>query len=289
MRKLDPRSQAGSANLPVAVLFGAVIALLLANVYLYMQIETVRGDMAKLQDSLVRELGTLREATVATSTKSSRSLDVLKDELEKTRSQAATAASVAKTEALTHAEKLARQLAAEQQKAQEAVRSEIGEVKQVASAATSRIQEVDSSVSQVKTEVQSTKSELEKTIAELKSVRGDLGVQSGLIATNASELAALKRLGERNYFEFNLAKSKTAQKVGDIRILLKKADAKRNRYTIEVMADDKKTEKKDRTINEPVQFYTQRARQPYEIVVNEVKKDLIVGYLSTPKEQVSRN
>ena len=66
-------------------------------------------------------------------------------------------------------------------------------------------------------------------------------------------------------------------------ILLKKTDQKKNRYTIEVTVDDKVVEKKDKTVNEPVQFLTSKARQPYELVVNEVKKDVIVGYLATPK------
>ena len=127
-----------------------------------------------------------------------------------------------------------------------------------------------------------------KTIADLKSARGDLGVQSGLIATNAQELVALKRLGERNYFEFKLGKSKAPQRVGDITLLLRKTDPKKNKYTVDVMADDKLTEKKDKNVNEPVQFYSSKARQPYEIVVNQVQKDLIVGYLATPKEQAAR-
>ena len=69
---------------------------------------------------------------------------------------------------------------------------------------------------------------------------------------------------------------------------LKKADTKHNRYTIEVVADDKGVEKKDKTVNEPVQFYTSKSRQPAEIVVNEVRKNTIVGYLAEPKVQVSR-
>ena len=114
-------------------------------------------------------------------------------------------------------------------------------------------------------------------------------MQSGLIATNAKELAALKALGERNIFEFTLStKSKTAQKVGDVLLHAKKADVKKNKYTMEITADDKVVEKKDRGVNEPVQFYTSKARQPYEVVVNEVKKDTIVGYLSTPKVQAAR-
>ena len=124
---------------------------------------------------------------------------------------------------------------------------------------------------------------MDATIAELRTVRGDLGVQSGLIATNARELSALKQMGERNYYEFNIAKSGGAQKIGVVTMSLKKADTKRNKYNLELVADDKKVEKKDKTINEPVQFYVAGARQPLEIVVNEVHKDRIAGYLATPK------
>jgi predicted amino acid dehydrogenase len=120
-------------------------------------------------------------------------------------------------------------------------------------------------------------------------VTGDLGVQSGYIATNSKELALLKRLGERNITEFKLAKTKDPQRVGDIALVLKRTDQKKNKYTVEVVADDKRTEKKDKGVNEPIQFYVSKARQPYEIVVNEVKKDLIVGYLAAPKDQIARN
>ena len=130
---------------------------------------------------------------------------------------------------------------------------------------------------------------MEKTISDLKSTKGDLGVQSGLIATNGKELAALRQLGERNYTEFKLTKTKEPQRVGDIALLLKKTDPKKNKFTIEVKADDKSTEKKDRNINEPVQFYVAKAALPYEIVVNNVGKDQISGYLSTPKDRIPRN
>ena len=166
--------------------------------------------------------------------------------------------------------------------------SELSEVKQATTATSAKLGEVSSEVSSVKSEVASTKSELEKTIAELKRMTGDMGVMSGLIATNARELAALKALGDRNYFEFDLKKSKNPQRVGDISILLKRTDPKRNKYTIDIIADDKRVEKKDRNVNEPVQFYVSRARQPYEIVVNEVRKDQIIGYLATPKVQSPR-
>jgi hypothetical protein len=85
-----------------------------------------------------------------------------------------------------------------------------------------------------------------------------------------------------------MGKTKTPQRIGDIQLLLKKTDQKKNRYTVEITADDKTVEKKDKGVNEPVQFYTSKARQPYEIVINEVGKDKIVGYLATPKVQGGR-
>jgi hypothetical protein len=141
----------------------------------------------------------------------------------------------------------------------------------------------------VKTDVASTRSELDKTIADLRRTTGDMGVMSGLIATNGKEIQALRELGERDYFEFTLNKTNSLERVGDIQVLVKKADPKRNRYTIEVVAEDKKVEKKDRNVNEPVQFYVvSKARQPYELVVNEVRKNQIVGYLAVPKTKMAR-
>jgi len=141
-------------------------------------------------------------------------------------------------------------------------------------------------VGNVKTEVSTTRTELSATVADLKRAFGDMGVMSGLIATNSTELAELRKLGERDYFEFTLPKASGPQKVGDIQLALKKADVKRNKFTLDVMADDKRVEKKDRTINEPVQFYTSGARTPYEVVVNKITKDQVIGYLSVPKVKV---
>jgi len=283
-----PPGDSGS-SVKTAVLVGAVIAMLAANVYLYMQVDVLKTDISKLRESIATEVTNLRENSTASTATHRKSIETLKSELEAARRTAATAASHAKSEAESHADQIARQLAAEQKRQAQEVASEISAVKAEASTTNSKIGEVNSEVSTVKTQVASTKSELEKTIGDLKKVTGDLGVQSGYIATNGKELSALKRLGERNYFEFNLAKAKTPQKVGDITLLLKKTDPKKNKYTVEISADDKRTEKKDKNINEPVQFYVAKARQPYELVVNEVGKDIIKGYLATPKDQIARN
>ena len=281
--------QPSGSGMKNAILAGAIVALLAANVYLYLQVDRIRTDMAKLRESVLTEITNLRETSTVTNQTARRHLDSLKEELESTRRQANTMASQAKAEALKHAEQLAQQIEAEQKKQNAQVASALSEVKESAGTANTKIAEVSGDVTSVKSQLGMTQAELQKTVADLKKVTGDLGVQSGYIATNGKEIAALKRLGERNIFEFNLAKAKQPQRVGDITLLLKKTDPKRNKYTIEVVADDKTTEKKDRTVNEPVQFYVSKAKQPYEIVVNSVKKDQIAGYLATPKDQVSRN
>lgn len=149
---------------------------------------------------------------------------------------------------------------------------------------------IKTDVGTVQTQVASAKDELDRTIADLKRMTGDMGVMSGLIATNASELDALKKLGERDYFEFTLDKKvKGPQKVGNILLALKKADVKKSRFTVNVIADDRTVEKKDKNVNEPVQFYTSQARLPLELVINQISKDKVSGYLAVPKvKEVAR-
>jgi predicted nucleic acid-binding Zn-ribbon protein len=284
-----PPPDSGSSSLKTAVLVGAVIAMLVANIYLYTQVDSLKTEISKVRESIATEVTELRQNSSATSAGHRKSIDTLKSELADARRAAAAAASSAKNEAETHADKIAKELEAAQQRQAQQVASQFSEVKEANSTANAKIENVNGEVTNVKSQVASTKSELDKTISNLNKVTGDLGVQSGYVATNAQELAALKRLNDRNYFQFTLAKSKTPQKVGDITLLLKNADGKRNKYTISVFADDKTFEKKDRTVNEPVQFYVSKAHQPYELVVNQITKDVIKGYLATPKDQIARN
>jgi hypothetical protein len=279
-----------NSGVKTAVVAGALVALVAANVYLYIQVDKIHTDMAKMQESLMTEITNVRETSTVTTAAQKKHLETLKDELAVARQQATQAAGQAKSDAVKRAESLAAKIEQEQARQNKQTEAAIGEVKEQASTANTKIEAVNSDVSNVKTEVASTKSELDKTITDLKKVTGDLGVTSGYVATNGKELAALKRLGERNYFDINLGKTKQPQRVGDISLMLKRTDPKKNKFTIEVLADDKTIEKKDKTANEPVQFLTSKGgRLPYEIIINQVKKDQIVGYLATPKETVSRN
>jgi len=277
------------SGVKTALVAGGLIALLASNIALWYRVETTRTEDRASSQAMLAEVTALKEAASATTASHRKSLDTLKEELEAARQQANQAAGHAKQEAQAHADQLAKQLADAQAKQQAQVQSEITDVKQQASTANSKIGEVSGDVTAVKTDLGSTKAELEKTIANLKQVQGDLGVTSGYVATNQKELDALKRLGERNYFQFTLVKKdKQPKRVGDISLKLRSVDKKHNKYTLEVLADDKMVEKKDKGINEPLQFYVAKAKQPYELVVNEVRKDEITGYLATPKDTTPR-
>jgi chromosome segregation ATPase len=151
-------------------------------------------------------------------------------------------------------------------------------------AVSSDVASVKTDVGGVKTDVASTKSDLEATKTQLNRVMGDAGVMSGLIATNHNELEVLKHKGDRNYFEFSLQKGGKPTLVSTIKVSLKKVDTKHSKYTLEVSADDRTIEKKDKGLDEPVQFYTgKEPQQLYELVVNSMDKNKVSGYLSTPK------
>jgi len=149
-----------------------------------------------------------------------------------------------------------------------------------------KIGAVASEVGIAKKDIEATKGDLEATKGKLERSLGDMNVMSGLIAHNRDDLDELRRRGDRNYYEFTLQKSKSGQRVGPVQMSLNKTDPKKAKYTLTVVADDKTIEKKDKTSGEPVQFYVKGSARlaPYEIVVFDVGKNQITGYLATPKE-----
>lgn len=281
-----PPPQPQGSNVKTALAGGAVVASLAANVFLFVQMNDMKTEDGKTRELLQAQIETLKENSTAMTSTQRKHLEDLREELENRSRQLNQAANQAKKEALTYADEQSKRLSAEQQQTAQKFNTEITDVKQKAETASSRLADVGNEVTGVKADLAGTKTELTNTVNDLKKVSGDLGVTSGFVATNSKELGELKRRGERTYVEFKLNKTKDFQKVGDIMVQLKKVDQKKNRYTLDVMADNKKTEKKDRYINEPLQFYVSKSL--YELVVNSVGKDQIAGYLSTPKYGASR-
>ncbi|MGB6429732.1 MAG: hypothetical protein WBF06_04050 [Candidatus Acidiferrales bacterium] len=252
-------------------IYVAFVALLLLVAYLFYAGYTERD---KLQSDLTA--ATNQEAVLSAEIDQSNSrvadlrakLEVTSQKLGLTQDELARASTLAET-------------IKQQQKDSDAqLAAQIGQVQQQSD---QKIGAVSTDLSGTKSDLSATKQDLAATKAQLTTAVGDLGVQSGLIAHNEGEVQELQRLNERNIFQFNLKKEKTASRVGPIEVKLESMDPKRNKYTILVVADDRTTEKKDKTAEEPVQFYVKGATQPYEIVVFDVAKDHIAGYLSTPK------
>ena len=275
-------------NWKTPVLIGVLALLAASNIFLFVQLDHARTDSRAAIDKMTQEVNNAMEKMRIDSSeevrRSTQRVENLQAALRQSQRAAVAAVGQAKVDAQRRVEDLQARVAAEQAAQQQAISA----VKQTADTATTQIASVSSDVGNVKTDVQNTKSQLEQTVANLKRATGELDDHASLIATNGKELQALKELGERNYTEFTISKSKKPSRVADITVELRKADVKRNKFTIEVTADDKTVEKKDRSINEPIQFYTAKAKQPYEIVVNKVSKDTIAGYLATPKVQNAR-
>ncbi len=202
---------------------------------------------------------------------------VNEDEAETKASQQALARQVGMTE-----EQLARRTA-ELQRQQRAAESRLTEQGQEIGKVTGEVAGVKGEVAGVKGDVGTVRSDLETTKGKLDRAIGDLGQQSGLIARTRDDLEYLKHKGDRNYYEFTLTKSGRSTPVSTISLQLKKTDPKRGKFTLNVISDDRTIEKKDRTIYEPLQFYTGRDRMLYELVVFTVQKDRVSGYVSTPK------
>jgi DNA anti-recombination protein RmuC len=179
----------------------------------------------------------------------------------------------------TRAQQIIAREAAENQRLENAQKVTAQQV----TAVSSDLSTVKTDVGGVKTDLGKTQTDLAQAVNQLQSIKGDLSDHSSLIARNHDELEVLKHKGDRTYYEFTLSKG-DKKPVGTVSLELKKSDAKKSKFTIVVYADDKRYEKKDRNLNEPLQFYSGKDPGLYEIVVNSItSKNQIAGYLSTPK------
>ncbi len=274
-------------------------ALMVAVPCMLVQIYRLNAQVAALQRELDRSRGSVssevtkvRELSSLMANSNRNTIKNLRDELDEARRNAEVSAGQARQEAQNNVQRLARQLQAEEQKQRELheeVRKAQAATEQVATAADAKLADVKNEVGTVKHEVAQAQNSISKAVSDLRRVIGDMGVMSGRIATNQQELEILKALGDRNYTEFRISKAKEPKTVNGVRLALKKTDAGSRKFTLEVVADEQKVQKKDRNVNEPVQFYVGHRKQPYEIVVNEVTKNEVVGYMATPKLDLDRN
>lgn len=265
-----PSGGSSGGTIPLII---SIVALLLLG-YVAYDLFNAKGALKKAADTLA----TVQKKVESNDTRlmnMSADFSVVKERLGIT--QRDLDAARAQAAALQHQQ----EQSAKELQAQLSKKAEAGEVRRLKEETSSKIGEVTGDVSNVKADVAQTKKDLESARRELLDVRETLSSQ---IAHNASELNDLRRKGERNYFEFELDKRQHFKKVADLALRLNKVDARKKKYTITVSVDDNTLEKKDKTVDEPVQFLVGKNRLRYEIVINQVGKNTVSGYLSAPKD-----
>ncbi len=270
-------------NRTMTVVWGIMLALLAGNVYAVWRTADAQSKMQSQDEKIRTQLDRLQDKAQDLTVRADTHEVMLRSELKQSREAADSAAGKAARSAERKAQELVNKMSSEYRLNQTEVVDAIGVVGRTAESNAVELATVRQGVDDVRSSVAEAKSTLESTRETLNSVRGDLGVQSGLIATNARQLGELRKRGEREYYEFSVPRHDRPFKVADVAIMVRKTKPKKGQFTIDVIADDKRMEKKNRLVNEPIQFYVAGERTPYEIVVNEVKEDRIVGYLAVPK------
>ena len=263
-----PRTYSGAllGAIAVAILLG--IGGLIWSATLNSKLTTQQNELSDAKQQNVNLKAELRETNAR--------LEVATDELK-------TSLGLTQRQLDTRAAELAARQQREEANSQVLASAQKQTAQQV-TAVSSAVSDVKTDVGGVKTDVAKTQSDLADAVTQLTSMKGDLSSHTSLIARNHDELELLKHRGDRNFYEFTLTKGEK-KPVGTVSLELKRADAKKSKFTLEVYSDDKEYEKKDRSLNEPLQFYSGKDPALFEIVVNSVgaKNSTISGYLSTPK------
>lgn len=255
-------------------IFAILAALVFAQIYTISKVGQVRSAVelqqaefqktvtAKLDQQVATRLDTSDDAT-------SQQIDALRKDIEdaKKRSGAASSESRKARAVLT-------QLQVDQRQASEMLQSELAK-----KADQEQVGTLSQNVSATRNDLDSTRQLLDSTRSDLGMARSELGT---LVARNHDDIETLRKLGERDYFEFTAEKGKVAH-VANVGLMLKKTNTKRHRFNMNLQADDMEIEKKDRTVNEPVFFYLKGQKKFYELVVNKVDSKTVSGYISTPK------
>jgi hypothetical protein len=268
------------------VVFGAIAAtnlvLVLAFGYsLFSMKDAITDRISKLETSASRQEELLQDEASGNDKKMAdvvADLSAIKERI-----------GVTSTE-LKRARETAQVLKRQQDKAAKQIATQKADVDGLRKETTSKLAEVQQDSN---TKFGNVSGELNGLKQDLVATREDWGrrlvdVKTALsegIAKNSSELAELRKRGDRDYFEFDIRKNSKQPftHVADIQLALLKTDPNKHKYNFAIRVDDYRLEKRDRTANEPVQFLVGREQLRYEVVVNSVEKDRIRGYLSAPK------
>lgn len=270
-----PLSPEGSDHTFKFVMVFVVLAALAAGeIYILSKIGSLRESLetqqaklqkestAQLQEGLSNKISAMQHANAA-------QLEAFREQLDQSAKRVGTTG-----RELRRARDLVARLQGDQRRQAELLKLEIAR-----KADQQQLGALTQDVSNTRTDLDNTKNALDATRKELGMTRSEFGT---LIARNHDEIEQLRRIGERDYFEFTLERNHP-QRLAGVGLILKKTNAKRHRFNLSLLADDLEIEKKDRTLNEPIFFYLRGSKKFYELVVNKVESNKVTGYISAPK------
>jgi hypothetical protein len=295
MSTINPNLQSPAPQdkglVPESVKLALILVLFLLIVYLFYgksQTNTAQQAQQAELDKLTTRVATLETSNKVAEAAITSKVSDLKSDLDSavgsTQAEFKKTAAQLQAEGKKSKEELSHAISskADSSQVEEQVRAAKAEAESKIGQVSSEVGGVKSDVGTVKADLATTRRDLEGTQRQLLDVRDTL---SAAVAKNASELGQLRLKGERDYFEFTIPDKKSPVKVEDIRVLLTSTDPKKGKFNIKILVDDNQLEKKDRVINEPIQFLVGQNRVRYEIVINWVQKNKVGGYLSIPKDK----
>ena len=257
-----------------------LLCLLAGNFYLYSRVNRAEVDAHTLKQTLEENLARVENKSTFHLNNAQREIEDLRESLEHARSEAS---KKAKSEARRQSDRLGKNFAAQQRTAKEAVMSEMRTLGDKMVETAGKVEGIEGELGGVKDELAGAVERLESADQVLKDTKAHIRSIGDWVAGNASEIDKLREKGNRQFVRFQLSRSEEMRRVGDVRMRLRKTDPKRNKYTMEILVDDKKMVKKGQYANEPVEFYVADCAEPYQLVMTAVKKDHVMGFLSRPK------
>ena len=274
---LDPEPESSGSVSKLLLIFLVLAALVVGEIYTIYKTSAMRDalqaqqtatskQMRAEQDQLTDRLSEIENTLVVNN---EQQMDALNNELD------AASKRLGKTGGeLKHARAMLMQLQSDQRNEAEQLQAELAQ-----KADLEQVGALNQDVSAQRNDLDNTKTALDSVRSDLGMARSEMGT---LIARNHDDIEQLRKFGERDYFEFTAGR-KSPVKVGGVNLTVTKTNVKAHRFNLALLADDVQVEKKDRTINEPIFFYVNGSKRPYELVVNEVKQNQVKGYLSIPK------
>ena len=279
----NPENKTSSKSV---IVFALVLVFAAAtNVYLFSLVKSIEVEAATMRQQMETELAKANESSAYRTTQARREFQELRDEVKKAQKKITN-----KTDSNTraHTKRLAEAVAKKQREQQEMLLGEIQTASGKAGVAQEGVDEVRGDVLAIKSDAQQTRLQLSETGAAVRSAQNQLIDLDSDVAGNATEIEELRKLGERQRVAFALKKSDRMQRIADIYLRLKDTSPKNNRFTMELMADDKKFEQKKKHVHEAMRFYLSGSEQPYEVVVTSVRKDRVNGYVSKAKHEIKQ-